>query len=260
MAGLPEWVGAMTFAVNPNETVRVAVVTTFSPRGYEVYGRRFIDTFAKYWPDGPVRLFIYYEGEKPSDAVPWADWRCLDNDADRTKFMVRFQDPTDHVWDYTKGIVKYSHKVWAMTSVPRSYERIFFFDGDTETVAPVTMDYLDSLMPRGYVASYLGRHRRHSETGFLGFSTRDKGDDFLRDFRLVYKKGDIAKLPAWHDCAAFDFMREMYEEAGYKFLNLSEGCEGLDAFGQSPLDACFQHNKGPGGKHKAYGTGEHELV
>lgn len=254
MAFRPEWVGAMTFVVTPGATERVAVVTTFSPRGYEVYGRRFIESFAKYWPDGPVRLFIYHEGDKPSDAVDWADWRNLDDDIDRFKFMARFQDPTDRVWDYTKGIVKYSHKVWAMTSVPRSYERIFFFDGDTETIAPVTMDYLDSLAPKGYVASYLGRHRRHSETGFLGFNTRDKGDDFLRDFRLVYKKGDIAKLPAWHDCAAFDFMRGMYEEAGFKFLNLSPDCKGLDAFSQSPLYGVFRHNKGPGGKTEAYGV------
>jgi hypothetical protein len=55
--------GAMsTFIVDPSQVESVAVVTTFSPRGYEVYGRRFIETFAKYWPDGPVRLFVYYEG------------------------------------------------------------------------------------------------------------------------------------------------------------------------------------------------------
>ena len=249
----------MTFAVSPGETVRVAVVTTFSPRGYEVYGRRFIETFNEFWPDGPVKLFVYYEGDKPDDAVEWADWRCLDNDTDRAKFMVRFQDPVDPVWDYTKGIVKYSHKVWAMTSVPRSYERIFFLDGDTETIAPVTMDYLDSLLPKGHVASYLGR-RRHSETGFLGFNTRDGGDDFLHDLRLFYKRGEIDKLPAKHDCAAFDFMRSMYEEKAYKFFNLSPNCEGLNAFRQSPLHTHFRHNKGPGGKSKAYGTAENEFV
>jgi hypothetical protein len=107
MAGRSERLGAMTFAVKPGATERVAVITTFSPRGYEVYGKRFIESFAKYWPDSPVRLFIYYEGVKPSDAVSWADWRSLDDDADRLKFMAQFQDPTDHVWDYTKGIVKY---------------------------------------------------------------------------------------------------------------------------------------------------------
>lgn len=250
----------MTFAVHPGGVQNIAAVTTFSPRGYEVYGRRFIETFNQFWPDGPVRLFVYYEGEKPSDAVPWADWRSLDQDVDRTKFMTRYQDPTGPIWDYTKGIVKYSHKVWSMTSVPRHFNRIFFLDGDTETIAPVTVDYLESLLPAGYVASYLGRKRRHSETGFLAFNTREKGDEFLRDLRLVYKKGDIAKLPAQHDCAAFDFMREMYEEAGYRFNNLSPDCVGLEAFDNSPLKQCFRHNKGPGGKHQAYGTGETELV
>jgi hypothetical protein len=55
-------------------------------------------------------------------------------------------------------------------------------------------------------------------------------------------------------------MREQYEEAGYKFKNLSPDCQGLDAFENSPLDGCFVHNKGPRGKSKAYGTGETEFV
>jgi len=248
-----------TFVIGPSQIETIAAVTTFSPRGYEVYGRRFIESFDKYWPEG-VRLYLYYEGKKPEDAVEWADWKSLDDDPDRTKFMAQYQDPVNPVWDYTKGIVKYSHKVWAMTSVPRHYNRILFFDADTETIAPITLGYLNSLVPDDCVASYLGRKRRHSETGFLGFNTRNTGDQFLRDFRLVYKKGDIAKLPAQHDCAAFDFMREQYQEAGYKFKNLSADAPDLEAFDFSPLKKCFRHNKGPGGKHNAYGTGINEFV
>lgn len=251
----------MTFAVDPSKIERFGLVTTFSPRGYEVYGRRFIETFDKYWP-ASVRLMVYYEGVKPpEDASECAQWRALDSDVDRHKFMARFQDPVDPVWDYTKGIVKYSHKVWAMTNAPRHFERLFFLDGDTETIAPVTDEYLLSLCPADCIVSYLGRKRRHSETGFLCFNTRHHGgEQFLRDFRLVYKKGDIAKLPALHDCAAFDFMREQYQEAGFKFYNLCPDAPDLEAFDYSPLKQCFTHNKGPGGKSKAYGTGEREFV
>ena len=39
----------------------VAVVTSFSPDGYELYGRRMVETFEKFWP-ADIKLYVYYEG------------------------------------------------------------------------------------------------------------------------------------------------------------------------------------------------------
>ncbi len=93
-----------------------AVVTTFSPEGYEVYGRRFIDTFVKYWPSD-VLLHVFYEGEKPADASNAVQWHALYLDKDRAKFMAEHKD--EKPGDYRKCPVRFSHKVFAVTRAPR---------------------------------------------------------------------------------------------------------------------------------------------
>ena len=69
----------------------VAVVTSFSPSGYDLYGKRMLDTFEKFWPHD-VKLYVYYEGNKPEDATPRAEWISLDADQDRAAFMSVFAD------------------------------------------------------------------------------------------------------------------------------------------------------------------------
>ena len=59
----------------------VAVVTSFSPSGYKLYGKRMLETFEKYWPSD-IKLYVYYEGETPpADASGRAIWISLDADA-----------------------------------------------------------------------------------------------------------------------------------------------------------------------------------
>lgn len=237
--------------------MKYSVVTTFSPRGYEVYGRRMLRTFTQWWPDD-VDLYVFYEGERPSDATDRAMWISLDKDQDRAEFIRTHNEPKQERvsnWQdyYTQCVVTYCHKVFAMTSVPVEKGRLFWIDGDTETIDFVTHDYLASLLPVGYICSFLDRPYKHTETGFLGFNLNEKwGRNFLRDLRRVYTSDDIMKLPEKHDCAAFDYVRAMYEEAAFKFYNLCPGAKGLDVFSQSPLHKVFRHNKGPRGKTQAY--------
>ena len=67
----------------------VAVVTSFSPDGYELYGRKMLQTFARHWP-ADVKLYVYYEGDKPADASERAEWISLDKDEDRAAFRRQF--------------------------------------------------------------------------------------------------------------------------------------------------------------------------
>lgn len=224
-----------------------------------VYGRRLIEAFDKHWPQGVV-LHVYHEGNRPELDRERVKWIPLDDDADRRDFMARFQDPKERIWDYTKGIVKYSHKVWAMSSVNTDADALIWMDGDTETLQPITPEYLDSLLPKNAIVSYLHRPYFHTETGLVVFRLDEWGRNFLRDLRQVYISGVIAKLPAQHDCAAFDFMRNKYEDAEFKFHNLCPGAKGLAVFEQSPLKGYIAHNKGTGGRHRAYGTRMGEMV
>lgn len=229
-----------------------SVVTTFSPKGYEVYGSHMIETFAAFWPDD-VKLHVYYEGDKPSDASDRAEWHCLDYDRDRERFMAEHSDLNPK--DYRQCPVRYSHKVFAMTGAPRETDHLIWLDSDCETFAPVKPLHLNEICAGlGKVGSYLGRpYARHSETGFLSFRMNNSGDDFLDEFRRVYTSGELFELPELHDCMAFDFLRRRYERSGHRFSNICKGAHGLRVFEQSPLKNFIQHHKGAVRKENTYG-------
>jgi hypothetical protein len=230
--------------------MKVSVVTTFSPEGYEVYGRRMIESF-KHWPDD-VELYAFYEGEKPADASARAIWKPLDADMDRAVF-IRIYGGKDDPHDYRFRPVRYSNKVWAYTSMPDD-GHLIWLDADTETVREVTTDILKEwLPPDGCTASYLARpYYRHTETGFIGFAPGQKA--FLKEIRRLYTSGELLFLPEWHDCAAFDRARKTFERKGFAFYNLCPGANTLEVFEHSPLAGIIEHNKGPRGKATAYGA------
>jgi len=232
----------------------VAVVTTFSPKGYEVYGRRFIDTFSAGWPDD-VRLYVYFEGEKPKDASERATWISLDEDMDRKRFMEKYEDIEDKPGDYRFRVVRYSHKVWAQTAAPRDTQYLCWLDADCETQNHVTGELLAACLPElGKLASFLDRpYARHTETGFIAYNMNACASDFLDEFRRMYVSGDVVTLPEWHDCAVFDHVRRKFQRAGHRFHNLCPGAMGLNVFEQSPLAKFIRHNKGPARKQKEYG-------
>lgn len=231
-----------------------AVVTTFSPKGYEVYGRRFIESFAQHWP-ADVPLYVYHEGEKPTDANPRANWMPLDDDKDRARFMETHQDKPDRADDYRWCVVRYSHKVWAQTAAPRDTDHLIWTDADCETFAPVTEAMLRAVCgDQGQAGSFLGRpYHRHSETGFISYNMKSCGDWLLDALRQFYVLGDVLNLSEWHDCMAYDFMRRKFERAGHRFKNICPDAKGLSVFEQSPLKAFIRHNKGPDRKQKTYG-------
>lgn len=246
----------------------IAVVTTFSPLGYEVYGRRMIESFAKFWP-ADVKLYAYYEGrKKPDDASERAIWKSLSQDLDRKKFMTKYND---HPIDYRRKPVKFCHKVFAVTAAPRDTDWLIWLDGDVETTAPVTHEFLcgdrgkgnmystDGLLPDHVIAVYLGRRWwQHSECGFVAYNldALGLGQEFLDDMRKIYTSGDITRMSQQHDCMAFDTLRLSRMGRGYQFLDLgaSHKGPGLDVMPHTPLGAVMTHYKGPKAKRAAYGA------
>ncbi len=229
-----------------------AVVTTFSQKGYEVYGKRMVESFEKFWP-ADIALYVYYEGEKPQDASPRAVWLSLDKVSDRNRFAATHTDGDPR--DYRTCVVRYCHKVFAMTSAPRVTGHLIWLDGDCESFAPATPALLQEVCAElGQVGSFLGRpHARHTETGFWSVRTDNRGSQFLDELRKLYTSDEIMKLPELHDCMAFDSVRRKFERAGYRFRNICPGARGLDAFIHSPLKEFITHNKGPQAKLKNYG-------
>jgi len=236
----------------------ITVVTTFSRKGYEVYGQRMLDSFNKFWPKD-IPLYVYYEGDEEytddeEELLKWY-WTPLDDDEDRAAFMARH---TDHPVDYRRQPIKFCHKVFAVTAAPRETDFLIWLDGDIETKAPVTHAFLDSVLPDDCVATYMGREWwQHTESGFVAYNCATKsGREFLDDMRLWYTHDAVIDLPQQHDCMVFDGLRKIYEQRGHKFNDLGKDYrgEGLAVMPHTPLGTVMKHNKGNKQKREAYGA------
>ncbi len=239
----------------------MAVVTTFSPKGYEVYGRKMIESFAKYWPEA-LPFYVFHEGKKPKDASERAIWKSLDEDKTRTAFFESYKHKRDDPSDYRFRAKCYSNKVFAQAATPRG-DYIIWLDGDTVTENTVTPRDIERLLPPGdKIAAYLARpYFRHTETGFIAFNHTPDAGRFLDEMRDTYVSGLVYDLPEQHDCAVFDFSRIRFERAGHRFHNLCPNAIGLHVFEQSPLAHIIRHNKGPVRQRRAYGeVAIHEAI
>lgn len=247
----------------------IHVVTTFSPRGYEVYGKRFIDSFLLHWPRD-IRLFVFTEGA----AIPVTDDRVtvldLADDRQHLGFCSRWAGPAwNHPVDPNMQSVKFCHKVFAITSdkLPDTGVR-FWIDADVETKAPVTAEWLGRVMPDEKWLSYLGRNcefrgydglprEPYTECGFVAYRVDNaKVRALLLDMRALYTSGDLFKLGLyrWHDSYVFDHCRRALLFRDEHCLNLSAKASGIDVWPQSILAETMKHSKGPKRKLTSYGA------
>ena len=237
------------------------VVTSFSPAGYEEYGRKFLESFCLHWPK-EVGLRIYYEGEMPAEdfgrEIVWTDLLALPDSV--LDFMMRYGDDARlneirkprEIMRY--NALKFCRKTFALyhAGMATKADLLFWCDADVLTFAPVSRDFLASLLPIGNYLCCLDRMpAKYTETGFLGFRTSwPAHSEFMERYVSMYRDGKFFEEQEWHDCIMFDAVRMKMEAEG-KIVshNLSPGAADAKAsrkhpWGISPLATCMDHLKG----------------
>lgn len=239
------------------------VCTSFSPVGYKVYGKKFIESFRWHAPED--ELWVFYEGEKPDHSgVVYID---LNTDKDRAKFLAKHGDkgyanglcktPNGYAVDYRFQAIRFSHKVFAMSYPDRPRDANWVWcDADVLVMKNLDTDWWEEACPEGFTCSYLGRKDwDHSETGWLAFTERYHGHEFIDELREIYVSEAIFKLPALTDSFAFDHLRKKWEATEqHMFCNLAKGVGGNHVWPDTILGQRLVHNKGPELKGIAYGA------
>jgi hypothetical protein len=219
--------------------MKYACITTFSASGYEQYGRRFLETYLKHWN---VPIWVYWEGpDHPNVNHDLLTWMDLNLDEDRRAFMGRH---TDHPSDYRFQIIRFAHKIWALTDPERieevDTENWIWLDADIETTDTVDDAFLETICPAGFCGAYLGRlDWNHSECGFVSYNRRYGGIAFLSELRKIYRSDEILNFDEHHDSFIFDQIRKGW------WYNISEGVRGNHVFDDSILGKKMRHHKGP---------------
>lgn len=225
------------------------VVTSFSEKGYNLYGKRFLESFVENWPCDVV---VYSE-----------DWEFIEFDHDRVYYRNLmecfgiqaflsycdrapiFQGMTPVGYNYNFDAKKFCLKFFAQVDALQKHKgKVIWLDADSVTLKPLTEEFIDGIFADACV-TYLGRQGFHSESGVVGFNAEASGFvDFVGKYTECYRKGLIFTLPRWHDCAALDWA---IEQSGVKTNNLSSHWklgDDLDVLPTTVLGEYIKHFKG----------------
>lgn len=241
------------------------VCTSFSPRGYELYGQRFIRSFLEHW-DEDVTLWVFHEGQKPPDRASPGRLRyvdlSLDEDFQRFRAYVAKENKLDHHVDYRRQPIRFAHKVfaythwWRLPDPATDAQWWLWVDADVETKAPVDRAWLHDLCKADRTLLYLGRDYPHSETGFIAWRVEFRAMQImLAEIRRVYTSGELFKLNAWHDSEVFDHVRKQEgQEWSFGHCNLVPSGMTCHVWPHTVLGEKMEHAKGPVRKRRAYGA------
>lgn len=242
----------------------VTVVTGWSPEGYALYGRRFVQSFARFWPRD-VRLLVYVE---ETERLPRGEQRIVSDVPTVKAFLERHRrNPKVNGRAPTEGWTEkdrrrgYSFRfdAWKFGRVPlyirdaaREIERgvLIWLDGDVVTFKEVTPALFRTVLPKGADVSYLGRKGYHSEIGFQGYRLPG-ARPFIETFAEWYATGAFLHLDEWHSAHVFDATRQACEVTGLRCHNLTPNGSGHVWF-QSPLGAVMDHLKGDNRKARGW--------
>jgi hypothetical protein len=242
---------------------KFAVVTTFNKDGFEISGKKMIESFDKFWSKD-ILLNVYYEDmSQPklrcSDRVIFYSFN--DEVEKWYKFREKFffkelikPDNTSRSF-YIYSASKFAHKVYAMQKQieKKDCDHLIWLDSDTVTYKKVDASFLNSLINEESYLTYLGRDHLnfHSETGFMIFNTKNKFHEIFWDKMMkMYDEGELFKEKEWHDCWIFDTVRKELEKNSLKNINicllgLSKNDPNLyNVFDNSVLGEYMLHFKG----------------
>lgn len=230
-------------------------VTSYSDEQWNVYAKDMLDSCGEY-----LRL-------PEANLIPF-DHERLKQDKELLRFLATWSDKpfahgemADKTYNYRHQAIRFAFKVFAYT-LPHNTENLtdhdwlIWLDADTRFTAPVTIEWLREVCPDGYMGSYIGRKDwDHSECGWVAFSMRYHGREFLEKMRLMYTADLLFGLPQWHDSYVFDVVRQSMElKYGSRWFNLAEGIGGNHPWPETKLGEVLVHHKGPAAKKKEFGA------
>jgi hypothetical protein len=226
------------------------VVTSFSPAGFEQYGRTFLESFTERWPE-TVRCVVYYEAGQP----PVQDYRCsgwpiaavdgLVGFFDKLRFPIMCgQIGPNYNINYDARMAR---KTFIQCDAVKRYGgKVFWVDADVFTHSDVPETFPDDMLPDDKMCCYLGREGwYYTESGFIGFNAdHPLTSGFMKAYRNVFLSGGFLALKGWHDCFAFDAIKDCMPKD--QMVNLSKGLPDgtMHPFVNSALGAYMDHRKG----------------
>jgi len=245
---------------------KFAVVTTFNQQGLQLYGQRFINSFAQNMPAG-VDLYAY--GERCRPQVPKSKGAIYPLDQEKSvpavfEFKKKYGNdprangmgPDKKRLDAKKAFkwdaIKFSNKVYVVCEAARKVDAdvLIWMDADSYVHSPMSIDFLEKFIPEDAFTCYAGRANKYTECGWYSLNLKHPhAKEFIDEFQRMYDDAEngIFLEKEWHDSYIYDVVRVWHEQKfGVTNKNYSAGIvekEGHPII-NSELGAYIDHMKG----------------
>lgn len=234
-------------------------ISCFGPGGWDLYAKKFVETFDQHFPK-EVSLTVYYH-DCPAPEGTWERVRFVNlleaHDeiaAWKAKHSIEiFQGKQGDQYNFRYDALKFCHKVFALSHaaselVTAQYNGwLVWLDADTFATKEVTLPWLKEQLPDGADIVHLPRKTMpYSETSFVGFNfARPKAPIFISDLMNIYVDDELFNYKEWHDGWIFSRLLYIHNYNGLAVHSLTPpGYDGIDAFENSPLGERLTHLKG----------------
>jgi len=161
------------------------VITTFSKKGYDLYGKKWLLSFTEHWP-ADVKAYIYCDFD-----LPVIDKNIVAVDFDRR--FPHHKNFIDTVKDEcNQKVIKFSYKSFVMIDQLEkcSEDFLIWLDGDVETLATVNVDAITGLCKNDLMAcqvEHLVKDKIHIESGFIVWNLRHhQRETFTHELKEYY--------------------------------------------------------------------------
>lgn len=199
------------------------IVTAFNRNGYEQYGKRFLDSYK-----ASFALDVFTEGlnheylspgyQRDQMVIPGLK-RFLDRHRD--DLTIQGKQPVEQ-WNDKERRARYSYRFDAYKFCKMVYTMwraaelqqtgyMMWLDGDSVIRQRLPDDFFERFLPQDADYCYLGRGKKHTETGFLIFRLPECLP-ILRKWKDFYDTDDFLNYREWHSAFLFDRAREMFPD------------------------------------------------
>ena len=259
--------------------MKIKVITSYKPGTWNEYAKRAVDSVLEHWPEN-TDVAVYHESQTQDifehPRVQWLDAHQVQPEL--LKFKSKYKDdpvangeiqeipngvrrpgPMPKKGSFQWNAVRFSNKIFCVTHAIKSsagYDYIIWLDADTYSFRPMPEKFLEKLLPRDSLITYLGRGDKDPECGFVGYNLRHPEIQNLnKEWEELYISDRIFTLTSgWTDCSSLIHLSNKYQK--HKNIKVNDighagGVKGHHVFINSVLGLYMDHFKG---KRKKSGT------
>ena len=252
--------------------MKIKVITSYKPGTWNEYAKRAVDSVLEHWPEN-TDVAVYHESQTQDifehPRVQWLDAHQVQPEL--LKFKSKYKDdpvangeiqeipngvrrpgPMPEKGSFQWNAVRFSNKIFCVTHAIKSsagYDYIIWLDADTYSFRPMPEKFLEKLLPRDSLITYLGRGDKDPECGFVGYNLRHPEIQNLnKDWEELYISDRIFTLTSgWTDCSSLIHLSNKYQK--HKNIKVNDighagGVKGHHVFINSVLGLYMDHFKG----------------